>query len=102
MAERVYPKRFSLLLFAIRSPLGAGLNAFVDYGSSPFFTATLGAFLIQDRLSKWFAISACISVLGVMVLALPRLILVEFSSAWFGLVACAIKLLLLRNLSRTL
>jgi drug/metabolite transporter (DMT)-like permease len=74
---------FISYFFAIRSPLGAALNAFVDYGLGPLFMAGIGVMLLQDRVDKWFALCAAICLSGIAILVLPRLIFEEFSLAWF-------------------
>lgn len=90
--EVIWVNVFTLLAFvsyfiAIKSPLGAGLNAFTDYGTAPVFTAIVGALIIGDRLDKWFWLCASLSALAIATLALPRVTIAHFSSAWFvGLV----------------
>ena len=45
---------FSLFFVAVYLPLGAGLNAFVFHGTSPIFTALVGALLLKESLSGRF------------------------------------------------
>src|ERR1700684_519848 len=45
---------FLLYFVAIDSPVGAAVNSFVDYGSSPIFTAMVGILLMQERLDRIF------------------------------------------------
>ncbi len=75
---------FGLYFFAINSPLGAGLNAFVDYGSAPMFTAIVGAFLVGHRLDARFAICAIISGFGILLMTLPRIAFEGISLAWIS------------------
>jgi drug/metabolite transporter (DMT)-like permease len=80
---------FFLYFLAINSPLGAAVNSFVDYGSSPALTAIVGSMLAQERLDKVFAVSALLSVAGIVVLGAPRIYVDHFSFFWVtGLVLC--------------
>jgi drug/metabolite transporter (DMT)-like permease len=73
---------FLFYFLAINSPLGAAMNSFVDYGSSPLFTAIVGALLVQERLDRTFAISALVSLAGIIVLSAPRVYIDKFSLLW--------------------
>lgn len=73
---------FFFYFLAINSPLGAAMNSFVDYGSSPAFTAIVGTLLGQERLDRTFAISALVSLAGILVLSAPRVYIDEFSLLW--------------------
>jgi len=73
---------FFFYFLAINSPLGAAMNSFVDYGSSPVFTAIVAALLAQERLDKTFTISALVSFTGIVVLSAPRVSIDEFSWVW--------------------
>lgn len=72
---------FFLYFAAIQSPIGAALNAFIDYGSGPIFTAIVGAFLVGEALTTRFAIAAVLSVAGLAILELGRTSIYEMSSA---------------------
>lgn len=77
---------FALYFFAIDSPIGASVNSFVDYGSGPIFTAVVAVFLAGERLNKIFAWSAAVSLIGIVILAMPRLQAGGVSLLWlFGL-----------------
>jgi drug/metabolite transporter (DMT)-like permease len=73
---------FLFYFLAINSPLGAAINAFVDYGSSPAFTAIVGAMLAHERLDRTFALSAVASVIGIVILSAPRVYIEQFSFLW--------------------
>jgi drug/metabolite transporter (DMT)-like permease len=73
---------FLFYFFAIKSPMGAGVNAFVDYGSGPIFTAFVGAFLLKQRLDIRFALCSSISVGGIALLSMPRLLSSDISLFW--------------------
>ncbi len=73
---------FFFYFLAINSPLGAAVNSFVDYGSSPVFTAVVAALLAQERLDRTFAVSALVSLAGIIVLSAPRVYVDEFSLLW--------------------
>jgi len=73
---------FLFYFLAIDSPLGAAANSFIDYGSSPAFTAMLGALLAHERLNLTFAISAFISICGIVVLSVPRVTVEQYSLLW--------------------
>src|SRR5262245_14208586 len=75
---------FFFYFLAISSPLGAAMNSFVDYGSSPAFTAIVGALLAQEQLDRTFAISALVSLAGIIVLSAPRVYIDEFSLLWLA------------------
>jgi drug/metabolite transporter (DMT)-like permease len=75
---------FLFYFLAINSPLGAAMNSFVDYGSSPIFTAIVGALLAGERLDKAFAASALISFGGIVILSAPRVYLEQFSWLWMA------------------
>jgi drug/metabolite transporter (DMT)-like permease len=86
---------FFFYFLAISSPLGAAMNSFVDYGSSPAFTAIVGALLAQERLDRTFTISALVSLTGIIVLFVPRVYIDEFSLLW----AAGLALSLLSSIS---
>jgi drug/metabolite transporter (DMT)-like permease len=73
---------FLFYFLAINSPVGAAANSFIDYGSSPVFTAILAALLAHERLDLTFAISAFISVCGIVALSVPRVTVEEYSLLW--------------------
>jgi drug/metabolite transporter (DMT)-like permease len=80
---------FIFYFLAIKSPLGAAVNSFVDYGSSPIFTAIIGALYAKERLSRAFAISATASTVGIVILSIPRVYIDNFSPLWVaGLLMC--------------
>jgi drug/metabolite transporter (DMT)-like permease len=59
---------FLFYFLAINSPLGAAVNAFVDYGSSPVLTALVGAYFTGMRLNQEFAWAAVVCLLGLVIL----------------------------------
>jgi drug/metabolite transporter (DMT)-like permease len=78
---------FILYFLAIGSPIGASVNSFIDYGSGPIFTAIVGMVLTGERLNRFFAWSAFVSFIGVVILSAPRLQLADVSVLWLlGLV----------------
>lgn len=79
---------FLFYFLAISSPLGSALNASVDYGSSPVFTAAMGAILAKEAPNRRFYLLATASLVGVIVLAAPRLQADHVSVLWvLGLLA---------------
>lgn len=64
---------FVLYFIAIDSPVGAAVNSFVDYGSSPIFVAIVGAVLLGERLDKTFVWSAAAASVGIIIFASRRL-----------------------------
>jgi drug/metabolite transporter (DMT)-like permease len=73
---------------AIGTPLGAGLNAFIDYGSGPIFTALVGAFLLHEKLTRTFFVSLLIGAVGYLIFAASKVTVGAVSYAWwlgFGL-----------------
>jgi len=75
---------FLFYFAAIDSPLGASLNSFVDYGSSPIFVAIVGAILIGEHLDRIFAWSAAAASIGIIVFATPRLRGEALSALWMA------------------
>lgn len=75
---------FFFYFLAINSPLGAATNAFIDYGSTPVFTALVGALLAREELDRTFAVSATVSVIGIAVLGAPRIWIDQFSMLWIA------------------
>jgi drug/metabolite transporter (DMT)-like permease len=71
---------FFFYFAAIQSPIGAGLNAFIDYGTGPIFTALVGAVLLRQPFTRRFGIAAALSVVGLGVLELRRAYGAEMSS----------------------
>jgi drug/metabolite transporter (DMT)-like permease len=63
---------FLFYFLAIQSPIGAALNAFIDYGSGPIFTAIVGAALVGEPLGGRFALSAALSTVGLLLLEIRR------------------------------
>jgi drug/metabolite transporter (DMT)-like permease len=63
---------FLLYFVAIDSPAGAAVNSFIDYGSGPVFTALVGAALMKEALDRVFIWSAAAAIVGIAVLAAPR------------------------------
>ena len=87
--ENIYINFFTLTAFlfyflAIASPLGAAMNAFVDYGVGPTITALVGAVIAKERLNKVFAYSAVCSSVGIIIFAAPRLQIAGLSILWLG------------------
>jgi drug/metabolite transporter (DMT)-like permease len=82
---------FLFYFLAIDSPVGAAMNSFVDYGSSPTFTAIVGALLAHERLDRIFVVSALVSLAGIIVLSAPRVHIDEFS--WLFAVGLVLSLL---------
>jgi drug/metabolite transporter (DMT)-like permease len=85
--EIVWVNIFTLTAFlfyflAISSPLGAGLNSFVDYGSGPVFTALIGAMLLHEPIGRTFWLSAVLAVTGIVALNAPRISFDNFSAIW--------------------
>src|SRR5215469_2784811 len=85
--EIVWVNIFTLTAFlfyflAISSPLGAGLNSFVDYGSGPVFTALIGAMLLHEPIGRTFWLSAVLAVTGIVALNAPRVSFDNFSAIW--------------------
>lgn len=75
---------FFFYFLAIDSPLGAAVNSFVDYGSSPAFTAIVGVLVAKEPLDRTFAISASLSLIGIAVLSAPRLYIDQLSLLWIA------------------
>jgi drug/metabolite transporter (DMT)-like permease len=81
---------FLFYFIAIDSPVGAAVNSFVDYGSSPIFTAIIGVILMGERLDKAFLLTATIAGVGIVVLAAPRL---HVDSVHLGILGLVLALL---------
>jgi drug/metabolite transporter (DMT)-like permease len=81
---------FLFYFLAIASPLGAAMNALVDFGVGPTVTALVGAFLARDRLDRTFLFSAAAAVLGIVVLAAPRFRTEHVSALWISGVGLAL------------
>lgn len=64
---------YTTYFLAIASPLGAGLNSFVDYGTTPLFTAITGALLLGEKLNKRFWYSATLGLSGVFLFSISRI-----------------------------
>src|ERR1051326_3155809 len=64
---------FLFYFLAIQSPIGSAVNAFVDYGSGPIFTAIVAAIVVREPLTIRFAVSSVLSIAGLLVLEFPRL-----------------------------
>jgi drug/metabolite transporter (DMT)-like permease len=75
---------FLFYFLAINSPLGAAINSFIDYGSSPAFTAAVGTLLVRERLDRTFLLSAAVSFTGIVILIAPRVYVSEFSLLWMA------------------
>lgn len=74
---------------AIASPLGAALNAFVDYGIGPAATALVGVVMGRVRLTRLFLFSAGASLSGIAAFAAPRFEAENISIWWlFGVLFC--------------
>lgn len=73
---------FLFYFLAIASPLGAAMNAFVDYGVGPTVTALVGSIIAKEKLTKAFAWSAACSSIGIVVFAAPRLQAGSVSIYW--------------------
>nr|VFJ72353.1 MAG: EamA domain-containing membrane protein RarD [Candidatus Kentron sp. FW] len=80
---------FGAFFFSVSSAFGAGLNAFVFYGTAPIFTALIGWFMLEERLSSRFWSAVFLGILGIFAFAFERVDLnSEFSNSWFwGLAA---------------
>jgi drug/metabolite transporter (DMT)-like permease len=74
---------FLFYFLAISSPIGAAVNSFVDYGTGPVFTALIGTLLSHERLDKTFALSAILSIVGIVVLNGPRIAIGDVSVLWY-------------------
>jgi drug/metabolite transporter (DMT)-like permease len=68
---------------AIKSPLGAALNTFVDYGFSPVLTALVGVHLAGERLGRGFGWAALTAGAGLLIMVIPRFHVEHISSLWF-------------------
>jgi drug/metabolite transporter (DMT)-like permease len=73
---------YTLYFFAIQTPLGSAVNAFVDYGSGPIFTAVVGAVVLKQPLTMKFVWCAAFSFIGLSVLSAPRMYGDPLSLAW--------------------
>jgi drug/metabolite transporter (DMT)-like permease len=76
--------------YAISTPLGAGLNSFIDYGSGPLLTALVAKLLLGERLDKAFAVAAVVSSLGLLLFGVTRVELGATSLPWLVGVALAL------------
>jgi drug/metabolite transporter (DMT)-like permease len=106
---------FALYFAAIRLPLGAAMNSFVDYGTGPIFTALVGAHMLRERLDRSFAYVCIVSLAGLLLLNIPRIETEQASAQlWLG-IGCALlssvagayytiyyKLLIVRGLPKSL
>ena len=106
---------FALYFAAIRLPLGAGMNSFVDYGSGPIFTALVGAQMLHERLDRSFVYVCIVSLAGLLLLNIPRFEAQPESAQWLLGIGCALlssvagayytiyyKILLVRGLAKSL
>lgn len=59
---------FITYFLAIRTSLGASLNAFVDYGCGPILTGLVGGVLLKEPLQWHFGVASFISIIGVFIL----------------------------------
>jgi hypothetical protein len=75
---------FLFYFLAISSPLGAALNAFVDYGLGPAAaTAAIAGLLVRERLSTAFFLSLVSSLFGIILFLIPRWEAQGVSILWF-------------------
>jgi drug/metabolite transporter (DMT)-like permease len=81
---------FALYFAAIRLPLGAAMNSFVDYGSGPIFTALVGAQMLHERLDRSFVYVCVASLAGLLFLGVPRIESEQASAQWLLGVGCAL------------
>jgi drug/metabolite transporter (DMT)-like permease len=81
---------FALYFAAIRLPLGAAMNSFVDYGSGPIFTALVGAHMLHERLDRSFVYVCITSLAGLLLLNAPRIETEQASAQWLLGVGCAL------------
>jgi drug/metabolite transporter (DMT)-like permease len=63
---------FFLYFLAIQSPIGSALNSLIAYGAGPIFTAVIGAALVREHLRGLFAVSAGLSLVGLVMLESRR------------------------------
>jgi len=63
---------FLTFFLAIETDLGSAMNAFVDYGTSPIFTAIGGFLLVGQRVERAFWASSVVSICGIAVLIFER------------------------------
>jgi drug/metabolite transporter (DMT)-like permease len=75
---------FLSYFLAIASPLGASLNSFIDYGIGPIFTAVVAIVVAGERVGSTFVITVAISILGIILLAEPRVQVTGLSLAWLA------------------
>jgi len=64
---------FLCYFLAISTPLGAGLNSFIDYGTFPLFTAALAVFFLNEKIEKKFYIAALLCISGIALFMWPRI-----------------------------
>jgi drug/metabolite transporter (DMT)-like permease len=81
---------FALYFAAIRLPLGAGMNSFVDYGSGPIFTALVAAHMLHERLDRNFVYVCGVSLAGLLLLNIPRFEAQQASAQWLLGIGCAL------------
>lgn len=81
---------FALYFAAIRLPLGAGMNAFVDYGTGPIFTALVGVHMLHERLDRRFVYVCVASLAGLLFLNIPRFQVEQASAQWLLGIGCAL------------
>lgn len=59
---------FLAYFLAIGSPIGAGFNSVVSFGSDPIFTVLVGLFFIRERIDRRFLWTCVISFAGIALL----------------------------------
>lgn len=80
---------FLTYFLAIATPLGAGLNSFIDYAVNPLFTAIVAAYLVSENLTGLFWGCTAAAIIGLAIFFSPR-ISIDWSASglWVGLAFC--------------